>query len=178
MWLNETISKVRQRCFNHERGLTIYDLGVEDFKIPENETYKDINEVLDIYKTNIKIYDDFIAKMLEANDQDEFYIYSFVYDYLFTMQLDRSYFKLSNGEIAKTYSEFLKYKDPVLYQYYLDIMSENDPEVRRYNMNEVMDRIAESIETYLGTDEISSVFEFIPVRSRDMIIEYALLIIR
>ena len=123
-WLNETISKVRQRCFNHERGLTIYDLGVENFKIPSNETYQDINEVLDIFETNSKIYDNFVLKMLEANNQDEFYIYSFVYDYLFTMQLDRSYFRLSNGELAKSYTEFLKYKDPVLYQYYLDIMSE------------------------------------------------------
>ena len=44
-------------------------------------------------------------------------------------------------------------------------------------MNEIMDRIAESIETYFGTDELSSIFEFVPVRSRDMIIEYALLLI-
>jgi hypothetical protein len=73
---------------------TLYSKGIQDFKVPTDLTFADEEELVEIFKNNKEIYDNMTIAIRDVDNQDELYIYEYVYDYLFTMRWDKSYFTL------------------------------------------------------------------------------------
>lgn len=80
------------KCYNVVR--TLYSKGIQDFKVPTTDMYDDIDQLVEIFKNNKEIYDNMTIAIRDVDSQDELYIYEYVYDYLFTMRWDLSYFTM------------------------------------------------------------------------------------
>ena len=162
---------IRHSVFGFTKGYTLEELGVAGFKLPSSNTYKDIEEVLDIYKTDKAIYEHVKSQLLTADNYDIFKVYQFVYDYLFTMDWEQQYLKIMNMEkgtyeFPETYSEYLENKDIILYDYFKKVMlSESDLTTRQYNIGEYVDKIVDSMNEYLSTDMLKYIFTFVPSQS-------------
>ena len=159
---------------------TIYSKGIADFKVPTTDDlqYQSVEELIDIYETDREIYENLVVRMRDCDDQDELFILQFVYDYLFTTEFDLSYYTLpSTGKVATRYTEFLKEKDGIIYAFYESIMSETNVETRQYNMASYIDQVIESIKSYLSTDLLDYVFNFVPTTSWGIVLKYLSLII-
>lgn len=175
-YLAEVIS-IRHPRFLFTRGYTLEDLGVEKFKTPENNKINNAEELMDIYNTNKEIYDNFVESMVDCDSYDDYEVYSFVYDYLFTMEMRQDYFIKKNGQMSIRYSEFLQDKDTQLYSFYRKIVDESDIGTRQYNMSNFIDGIIESIESYLNTDLLEYLFYFVPSASWSVILKYVTLLV-
>ena len=73
---------------------TLYSKGIQDFMVPDASMYNDEEQLVAIFKNNKEIYDNMTIAIRDVDTQDELYIYEYVYDYLFTMRWDKSYFTL------------------------------------------------------------------------------------
>lgn len=90
------------------------EFPIWNFITPKSQI-KDLAEFMNIYKTNIEVRRTICQRMLDAQDWEEYKVWKDLYDSLMTWKLTMKYFTLSNGEVAKTYTEFLQDKDSVLY---------------------------------------------------------------
>ena len=68
-----------------------------------------------LYRTNEKIYKWLINAMINTDDKVLYDIYKKLYDALMISNYNKEAFKLGPNEYAKTYTEFLKSRDEVLY---------------------------------------------------------------
>ena len=92
---------------------TLYSKGIQDFMVPDASMYNDETQLVEIFKNNKEIYDNMTIAIRDVDTQDELYIYEYVYDYLFTMRWDMSYFtmpmdtRINNMDnIGKTLSRY------------------------------------------------------------------------
>ena len=152
---------------------TVYSKGIQDFMVPENGTYYTPNELTTIYKNNKEIYNNLVNAIRDCDSEEDLWILTFVYEYLFTMRWDLSYYKLpSTGKIATRYSEFLKEKDGILYSFYEKLISETNIETKQYNMSTYLDQVIESIQQYLSSDGLEYIFYFVPTVSLGVTLRY------
>ena len=152
---------------------TLYSKGIQDFMTPTDNRYYSIDEVVEMYKNNKEIYDNLTEVIKDCDNQEEFWVLQYVYEYLFTMELDWSYLTLpSTGKMATRYSEFLKEKDGILYAFYEKLVSETNTETRQYNMSSMLDQVIESIQQYLATDVLEYIFYFVPTVSLGTTLKY------
>lgn len=134
------------------RGYTLEELGVDKFMTPKNGTISTPIELMEIYKTNKEIYDNLYEKIVDCDNEDEYRVYKFTFDYLFTMEMNKDYYTLNNGELATTYLEFLKDKNVILYNFYKQLMKEDDENIRRSITSTYVDQIIDSINLYTNND--------------------------
>jgi len=175
-YLLSVISK-RHPTFGYSRGYTLEDLGIAGFITVKTGEIKTSQELMNIYNINKTIYDNFLSNMNSCSNMDEYYIYRFTYEYLFTMVLDQSYFLKEDGVLFTTYKEFLEQKDMLLYNFFELITDEEDLSVRQYNMASYLDNIINSIEVYLNTNSLKYVFNFVPSNSWYSTLSYLTLLV-
>lgn len=172
--LEKNISK-RHSSFGFEKGYNLEDLGINNF-ITTNKI-DTVEEMVNIYKENSKCYDKLNEIMKSANTRDDVITFKYVFNTLFTTSIDIDFYKLKNGNIANDYVELLEDKDYTLYNYYLNIMKESDIDIRKDNIRNILNEIVDTLEYYIGTDELKYVFSFVPTNSPDAIVEYISLMI-
>ena len=158
------------------RGIKIGKVGVENFLTP-NGSIGTPQELVNIYLNNKKCYDALKEKIICASNQYEKDLYMYLFYYLFTMEKKDDYFTLSTGEPATTYSEFLKDKNYILYDFYEKLMSESNPDIRRSNISTYVDQIIDSINLYLNCPELTGVYSCLEPRSVNVIIGYLRLLL-
>ena len=61
--------------------------------------------------------------MMNAPNKKIYDIYKYIYDSLMITEINDKLFKLDNGNIAKTYTEYFKEKDETIYMHILGIRS-------------------------------------------------------
>ncbi len=175
-YLLSVVSK-RHPAFGYSRGYTLEDLGVANFVTVKTGEIKNVTELMNIYNTNKTIYDNFLSNMLSCNNMEEYHVYRFTYEYLFTMVMDQTYFEKEEGVLYTTYKEFLEQKDMLLYNFFELITDEEDLAVRQYNMSSYLDNIINSIEVFLGTNSLKYVFNFVPSSSWYSTLNYLTLLV-
>ncbi len=143
---------------------TLYSKGIQDFKVPTASQYSDIDELTEIFKNNKEIYDNMTIAIRDVDSQDELYIYEYVYDYLFTMRWDLSYFTmpienriLAMDNIGKTLPRY-----NVIMQTIIHALIRTDCDgpqmVQILKENGIMDP-ADKTETITTTDAVVMVLE-------------------
>ena len=90
------------------------DFPIWDMIIPTGQI-SDIAEFVNIQKNNEEVYHMLRNRMIESQDAREYRIWNHIYEALMTWKFNLDYYRLSDGTLAKTYSEFLKDKDAILY---------------------------------------------------------------
>lgn len=155
----------------YERGYTLKDLGVSDFKLPEKPvlTYE---QLMDIFTKNANIYDHVVKQLRTADNKNIYDIYKKIYDSLMVMDLTMDFFKMSNGEQAKTYTEFLKDRSILLYNSLDEIRSINNKVERNKKITDLIGDIIYILENYLQNKNFPYIFSNLPTVSAESIKSY------
>lgn len=162
--------EMKHSTFFFERGFTLEELGADGF-IAETDI-DTIDQITKIYKENKRIRDNLIYNMSNCGSRDEYILYRYLYDYLFTTEYDLNIYRIANGEIAETFDEVLKYRNIILYEYYSKIIAESDPETKQDMIRSAMNDIINTLSYYLSDEALKDVFAFTGVASHDAILKY------
>ena len=151
---------------------------INNFQIP-TVSIPSFNEMMDMYINNLKVRDELIKGMLNADNKREYDIYKKLYDALMTVELTMDYYKnpetgdfYRDEEGDATYSEFLKHQDPALYYVVTEVQSFEDDESRNSYIANLIDSIIYALEEFIDTDEFSGLFYNLPVMSAEAIKQY------
>lgn len=136
---------------------------------------KDLAEFMNIYKTNIEVRRTICQRMLDAQDWEEYKVWSDLYSSLMNWKLTMKYFTLSNGEIAKTYTEFLKDKDSVLYNTLKKVGSIVSSDEKIDKITSLVDDIIYILDEYMG--EMKYIFDGFAGHSGNELMKYIMLMI-
>ena len=159
---------------NHGR-LSLKDLHVDGFQIPPDDQIISFNQLQEIYMTNKEIFQHVREMMIDPPNKRIYDAYKYIYQSLFIMRCNMDYYKLPNGQMATTYREFLRYKDPVLYSFLQDdIASIRNAEARQTACVNAIQAITTYLEDYIDQDlvDLDDVFAGLPSISLDFIKDY------
>lgn len=143
------------------KGYTLKDLGVDDFQIPETYilTY---NRLMDIFTRNKKVHDHIIHELYIANNKEIYDIYKTIYDSLMITELNMEFFRLKDGNIAKTYTEFLRHRDPILYNSIIQIRNMDSLNVKKEKISAIIDAVVYAVEEVIDLDKYKYIFNHLP----------------
>jgi hypothetical protein len=149
---------------------------VWNFIIPDDQI-TELSEFVSILKNNLDIYYYVRNMMVKAQDFREYKIWEYIYDYLMTWNFNLEYYRLSDGTIPRTYTDFLQEKDDVLYAKLMQIRSITDKETRIDAITAVVDDICYILEEYINGELESSIFSGFAGYSTDAVLKYMVKII-
>lgn len=156
--------------------VTKADVGIIDFKMPTT-TFATYEALLDVFETNRGVYNHIINKMIHARDNEEYKLYKKIYDMLMIKVFKLDYFILDDGTMPSTYTQYLKYKDSILYLSLNDIAKIEDLESRRKEIDGLVSNAIYAIEEYIDSDKYRYIFSNLPTVSADYIKKYVVKII-
>lgn len=145
----------------YEKGYTLEELGVSDFQIPTSSILS-YNQLMDIFTRNKNIHDHIIHQLYVADNKEIYDIYYTLYQALMITDLNLEFFRLSNGEMAKTYTEFLAERDPILYNSIIQIRNMDSPDVKKEKISKNIDAAVYAIEEMIDLDKYKFLFNNIP----------------
>lgn len=155
-----------------EKGFTLEELGVSNFKIPSSGIFT-YNQLIEIYTNNKNIYNHVVHEMVNANDKDIYDIYRTIFQSLYVTKLNFDYFT-SDGFKPETYSEFLASHNGSLYDVILNCRMIKDESERKNEISKIINIIVENIYIYLDEDKFPHIFHGIPTASMDYLRQYLL----
>ena len=162
--------------YGFDRGYTLEELGVDKFITPIEGSISSPEELMNIYNTNKEVHDNLYEKIVDSNSEDEYRVYKFTFDYLFTMDMNKEFYTKNNGELATTYLEFLKDQNIILYNFYNQLMMEDNDDIRRSTISTYVDQIIDSIDLYINND-LEYLFYSISSKSWNSTMQYLSLLI-
>ncbi len=165
----------RHSIFGWQRGYTLEECGVASFIVKTK--ISDLNDMYTIYETNTQCYYNIIEKMEDASTRDERQVLDYLYYSLFTRPFDQDTYILKTGDLATTYEQILAEKDYTLYNYYLQIKSEEDPEVRKEILRDILNNLVDTLSYYISGDNLKYVLTFVSTNSTDAVLSYMMQII-
>ncbi|MGL5750511.1 MAG: hypothetical protein ACRCXT_08295, partial [Paraclostridium sp.] len=154
-----------------DKGYTLEDLGVDGFIIPDTQILS-YNQLLHVFTNNKKIHDHVIDQMYNADNKNIYDLYSTVYEALMVSELSTEFFRKSNGELAVSYTDYIKSRDVVLYDYLMTINNIESLDQRRIKINDLINDIIYIIEQHLETDDFNFIFSQLPSVSAESIKHY------
>jgi hypothetical protein len=131
---------------------------------------------MNVYNTNKACYNNLVDKLNTAQTNDDFRVYEYVFNSLFTKKFDYELYK-DNGYEMNNLSELLKQRDYVLYNIYLSINSEINIETRKDNIRSIIADIVGTLEYYLTDDGLNYLFSFVSSYTFQDLIRYIYLMI-
>lgn len=152
---------------------TLEEMGVDEFKVPNNGKILSFDELMNIYTTNRKIYEHVMYQLLHVNRKEVYDAYKKIYYSLFTMRNTQEYFTIGD-EIAETYTDFLSSKDGVLGAFLIKIKSIQSVSDRQTACINAIQSITTYLKDYISEDlfNYSYIFDGLPSVSMDFIKRY------
>lgn len=163
------IASLKSYVLNNRRLLKDFD--VWKFSIPGSQI-STIEDFITIYKTNQDVWKSICYNMTNARNYDIYKIWKKLYDSLMIWKFNLQFFKLSSGDVASTFTEFLQEKDNVLYTSINTITSITDKETRE---NEIVSIISDTVyilEEYIDSNEFKYIYNQLPGVSKEYILQY------
>lgn len=139
----------------------INDFPIWNFNIPSSQI-QDIPTLIDIYQTDINLREVIINGMINAKDYNTYKIWKYIYDTLLIIKLNMNFFKLSNGKIADTFTDFLKEKDPILYTSLVNIRSIKDNNSKEDTIVALYSDIIYVLDKYISSKDFQYIYEQFP----------------
>ena len=127
-------------------------------------------ELIEIYTNNTEIYDAVVYQMLHAENKRMFNIYKMIYDSLMTVKESKAYFKINNT-VASTLTEWIKYRDELLYQSLVDLDTLEEAD-RKRTISKYIEDCVYQISEYIDTDELRGVFGTFAGSNADSLLSY------
>lgn len=168
----------------HELAMDIWDnsymdvneMGVDYFSIP-NVQITTFDHLLRVFTKNKEIWNTTCKGMFHADNKRIYDSYKKVYDSCYITNYTTTFFKLQNGETAKTYTEFLKERDYVLYESIMDLKSYVDETALHKAISDIIIEIVYVLDEYMDSDEFKYVFSKFPAVSGDYVRTYMLKVV-
>ena len=154
-----------------EKGFTLEELGVSDFQIPETQILS-YNQLMHVFTKNSQIYDHILDQLFNADNKRIYDIYKKIYDSLMLIELSKEFFRKSNGEMATSYTDYIKDRDIILYSTLMEIKKIESIESKREKINNLMNDIIYIIEQYVQSDKYRFIFSHLPAVSAEAIKQY------
>ena len=132
----------------------------------------DMKSFIEIYNTNRKIHKVITHGMADAKNYDVYSIWKMLYDSLMIFKFNMAYFKLNNGKVATTFSEFLQEKDNVLYVSLKTMENISDEVARQEAIVQMIQDIVYLLEDYIDSKEFKYIFSNLPGASGEYLLEY------
>lgn len=174
--MDADLAAISEYLYENHGRLTLEDLHCEDFTIPPNDEILTFNQLEEIYMTNKNILVHVREMMSNPGIKKRIYdAYKYIYQSLFIMRCNMEYYQLPSGEMASTYREFLRYKDPVLYEFVQNkIASIKNTEARQTACINAIQSITTYLKDYIDRDivNLDDVFAGLPSISLDFIRNY------
>lgn len=165
--------------FLKDNFVTKEDLGITDFKMPTS-SYAKYEDLLNVFETNKRVYKHITSMMNSAETKRDYDLYKKMYDMLMRNVFKLDYFLIDNGEyvfLPKTYTEYLKYKDSILYLSLKEIQSIADMESRRKKIDLIVSNVIYVIDKYIDSDKYKYLFHNLPTQSAEYIKKYLVKVI-
>ena len=134
------------------------DYRIWDWIKPTSQV-EDIVKFVNVYQTNMKVKDIILKGLVNANDYKEWRIWKKLYDSLLIYKTNMDYFKLENGQLAPSYTEFLKEKDPILYASILKLKAIKDQETLQDEIIHITDDVIFILSEYINGPYTSELFK-------------------
>lgn len=147
-----------------------------DMLIPTAQI-SDIGEFINVQRNNEGVYHLIRNRMVDAQDYREYQIWKHLYDALMTWRFNTEYYRLKNGNVATTYTEFLQEKDPILYASLMQIRSITDREKRVDAISTMVSDICYILEEHIDDDLAKNVFSEFAGYSTSSILNYMMQVI-
>ena len=147
----------------------------KEFKMYKGQvpTYK---ELIEIYTTNTEIYDHVVDEMLNAENKVIYDIYKKIYDSIMITKESKEYFKINNT-IAPTITDWLKYRDDLLYNSLLFIDSITDEKDKRKLISQYIEDCNYQISEYIDSDTFRFVLGSFNGVNSDALLKYLTMVI-
>lgn len=137
------------------------------------------NEMMDMYVNNMNVRDELIKGMNEADNKKVYDVYNKLYDALMIVELTFKYFRNpKTGEFYldedgdPTYTEFLRNKDPDLYDVLMKIDTFDDKASRNQYISNLIDSIVYALEEFIDPEEFQGIFSNLPGVSSEAVKYY------
>lgn len=156
--------------------MDINEMGADYFYIPEKHI-TDFNYLLQLFTKNKEIWNTVSEGMVHADNKRVYDAYKKVYDACYISDYTTTFFKLQDGTTAKTYTEFLKERDHVLYESMIDLKSYTDDTSLRKAISDIIIEIVYVLDEYMNSDKFKYVFSKFPAVSGDYIRSYMLKVV-
>ena len=168
------------------------DENYEDsFKIPKS-AIPSFEEMMNLFINNLNVRDELIKGMAESDNIEVYKVYQKLYDALMTVELTMDYYKINvtktidpeTGEEIETrdfyrdmdgdatYCEFLRYKNPTLYETVANLDSFEDETSRNAYISNLIDSIVYALEQFIDSDKFQSLFYNLPVMGIEAVKQY------
>lgn len=157
----------------------ITELGIHDFIVPDS-TINNINDLVNTYETNTRIFENLRTLILNAPEKNEQRYLEYVYQELFTRPYDTGFYtKVISGELIEydNLLEILRSRDYVLYRHYNKIMAESSVDTKQDMLRELMNDVVDTLEYYLSGNGLEYLYSFIPINSFFAITKYIYLMV-
>ena len=165
-------------------GFTENPINIGDYVVISNvrilKSYSDSFVSLDIpsydqldyiYRTNEAIYKWLISQMNNTDDKVSYDIYKKLYDSLMIAKYNKEVFKLDDNTYAKTYADFLKYRDDVLYDRLDNFKSMEFGAMQSAIADEIIE-ITYALNDVIGKYDYDYLYSYFPGASINFIQDY------
>ena len=166
-WYNIQIELYKH---NNPRG----PLGIGGFRVVKKMST--VPEIVDNFNINTECYNDLVSRINNADSRDENVILRYVYKVLCTREFDYDFYKVNDNDV-KYMSEVLRNRNYILYNFYRQVISENNVETRRDNIRAVMNDIITTLEYYLSDNNLEYIYSSFSITSFSSLIYYMYLMI-
>lgn len=152
---------------------TIEDFGVQDFStLSDSDRVLSFKQLSDIFINNKKIYHYVVHELTHASNKRIYDIYRDIFDAMMINELTSDFFVKSNGEVATSFTDFLKDRSDILYDKLMEI-KDLDEEDRKQAASTLIDDIIYVLEHQYLTDEAyKGIYKCFPTGGADSIILY------
>lgn len=167
------------KSYIESEGFTMEELGLDKFINPNPVGIRSWEELDNVYSSNKQVYEKLVKLINNANDYDEYKLYRKVYESLYVTQLNFKMFtdKAINKVPPKTYTDYMRNTDTILYNILTDCEAIPKDNERRVEIGRIINCIVDAIYTYIDQDKFRFVFNGIPTVGLDYIRKYIFLII-
>lgn len=97
------LSKIANWLEENHKGLTLKDLHVDTYKVPDDHSIMTFKELEDIYFTNKDIYKHITEVMRNPPSKEIYDVYRYLYKSLLTTNLNMEYFLIGENNIVDQY---------------------------------------------------------------------------
>lgn len=135
------------------------------------------DQLLDVFRTNKDIWKLMCEGMVNADNKRMYDVYKKVYEACYITDYTTTFFTLQDGTVAKTYTDFLKERDYVLYESIEELRTYVDETALRKAIADIIVEIVYVLEEYMDSNEFKYVFSKFPAVSGDYVRTYMLKVV-
>lgn len=165
---DDIVKRIVKLGFNESK------IGIDKFRFYKSQL-NSIKEYLNIFENNINVRKTLLKGMVNADNKREYDAYKIAYESLMQIDYNTKFFKIATGEDTASdasYSNFLKYRDDVLYNSIVYINSIKDTSEKQKYISERILAICSSIDTYFDSKDYEYLWSKLPGVGLDFIRNY------